>query len=245
MSKNAATTGNNVDTSLAHLALHRHTLELAGRHWQIDAVANQEALLAASDHFTAFPYGLLLWDAALALGAELAGMGTLPGKRILELGAGVGLVGLVASHLGASVFQTDHAAEALELSHHNAVLNGLTGIQLAPADWSNWTSTPVTGLFDIIVGSDILYDGSAHGPIAKVLDASLADDGMVILTDPKRTATPLFMSGMRKIGWQVEERERHVAALVPTWPGQTLPISVIQLKRPKKTSDTAEKPISE
>ena len=52
-------------------------------------------------------------------------------RRILELGCGVGLPGIVARKLGANVIQTDHDALALALSRHNAALNRVTAARVA------------------------------------------------------------------------------------------------------------------
>src|SRR5215213_4433437 len=53
------------------------------------------------------PYGVVLWPAAIALGHEIACRAeAFRGRRVLELGAGTGLPGLVAATLGARVVQT-------------------------------------------------------------------------------------------------------------------------------------------
>ncbi len=214
---------------LQSVPLHRQDLFAAGRGWQIEAVQNQDALLAASDKFAAFPYGLLLWDSAPVLADALVELGALAGKRVLELGAGVGLVGLAARHLGGEVVQTDHAEEALALSHRNAVLNGVSGITLRLADWSRWD---MAGRFDIVIGSDILYDGSAHASVASVLDASLADDGVAVLTDPARTATPMFIRNMQRAGWRVAEERLVVDAIHPTPSVATVVVTIITIRKP-------------
>ncbi|MGD9671031.1 MAG: methyltransferase [Hyphomicrobiaceae bacterium] len=223
-----------VDERLARVSLHRHIVLAAGRTWLIDAVKDQDRLLEAADYFDAFPYGLLLWDAAVVLADALADMGSLEGRRVLELGAGAGLTGLAARHLGGSVVQTDHAPEALELGRRNALLNDIQGITQTLADWTQWD---VPERFDLIVGSDILYDGSAHAPIARVLDASLADGGMAMLTDPGRTATPFFVRDMRGAGWSVSQTMRRIDAIHPVRVDETVNIAVLTLRRSCSDSD--------
>ena len=217
-----------IEGRLASLPLHRHRLTAAGRSWLIDAVKDQDYLLEAADQFDAFPYGLLLWDAAVVLADTLADMGSLDGRRVLELGAGVGLTGLAARHLKGSVVQSDHAPEALELARRNALLNGIGGITQLLADWTQWD---VQGPFDLIVGSDILYDGSAHAPIAHVLAANLTYGGVALLTDPGRTATPLFVRDMRQAGWQIEQTVRRIDAIHPVHAGATVDITILTLRR--------------
>src|SRR5205085_8137477 len=54
------------------------------------------------------PYWALIWPSALALARFLIRTDALcRGKRVLELGCGAGLAGIVAAALGARVLQTD------------------------------------------------------------------------------------------------------------------------------------------
>lgn len=223
--------GNDVAARLGRVPMVRQEIAAAGRSWQIDAVADQDALLAAADHFDAFPYGLLLWEASIAVADALIELGPLAGRRVLELGAGVGLAGLAARHLGADVVQTDHAPEALEMCRRNAVLNGIEGVAVEPGDWCDWNGARLAGPFDLILGADVLYDGSAHAAIARVLDASLAAGGIALLSDPGRTATPFFTRDMRAAGWHVGEQRRRVAALHPLRPGETVDVTLLRLSR--------------
>ena len=194
---------------LAKLPLVTHALEIAGRDWPVVAVADQSALTAVSDDLEHFPFGLMLWDAAPVLAAELP-RHIKNGQTMLELGAGVGLAGLVARALGAEVVQTDHSAEALALCARNAEINGLSGVALALADWLSWNSDR---RFDLIVGSDILYDADLHAPVLAVLERSLAPGGRVLLSDPGRSTTPAFVSMLEKAGWIVDRRRRRVPSL--------------------------------
>ena len=217
-----------VEERLARVNLYRHAITAAGRAWQIDAVRDQDQLLAAADHFGTFPYGLLLWDGAIVLADALSDLGSLDARRVLDLGAGVGLTGLAAAHLGATVLQTDHAPEALALAWRNAALNQIDGITQLVADWTRWD---VPGQFDVIVGSDILYDSSAHAPIAFVLDASLTVGGVVVLTDPGRTATPLLVQHMREAGWLITQSVRRIDAVHQVREGDTVEITILTLRR--------------
>ena len=210
------------------VALYRHDIEAAGRRWRIDAVRDQDALLAAADGFERFPYGLLLWDSAPVLADALAGLGDLTGMRVLELGAGVGLAGLAARHLGADVVQADHSPEALELARANAAANGIEGIVQELADWTDWTPP---GQCDLVLGSDILYDEAAHAAVGRVLGAGLAPGGIALLTDPGRTATPAFLKATRAAGWRIEAATRQVPALNPARAGEHASITLLRLER--------------
>jgi 16S rRNA (guanine1207-N2)-methyltransferase len=59
-----------------------------------------------------------------------------PDERVLDLGSGAGIVGMVAARLAPQghVTMTDAEAAALDLSHRNCDRNGLTNVTIAAAD---------------------------------------------------------------------------------------------------------------
>lgn len=212
------------------LPLHRHQFDLGGRRWTIDAVRDQSALLAASDSFAAFPFGLLLWESSLALASALGEPSICsPGATVLEIGAGVGLAGLAAADLGARVRQTDHLAEAIALCRHNAAVNGLDGITCEIGDWTVWTDD---ARYDLVIGADVLYEAAAHAPVRDILARNLAAGGRALLTDPGRLDTPAFIDSLRAAGWHVTTSVRELPALAPVRPSQHIAVTLIECARP-------------
>src|SRR2546423_3052565 len=65
------------------------------------------------------PYSSVLWRSGVALAHELAGA-ELSGRRLVELGCGLGLPSLVAARAGADVLATDADDQALGLLERNA-----------------------------------------------------------------------------------------------------------------------------
>ena len=65
------------------------------------------------------PYGGRVWDSGFVLSGWLQ-EDRLRGKRVVELGAGAGLVGLCCAHMGAEVTLTDGAESLLELAAERA-----------------------------------------------------------------------------------------------------------------------------
>src|SRR5918998_6245873 len=61
------------------------------------------------------PYWSVIWRSGVALARELDGM-ALGGRRVVELGCGLGLPSIAAARGGATVLATDACAEALELA---------------------------------------------------------------------------------------------------------------------------------
>lgn len=212
------------------LALPLETLRVqaAGRDWQIEAVRDQDRLLAAAGDWEPFPFGVLLWESALVLGDVLAEAGFVRGADVLELGAGTGLAGIVAAGNGARVVQTDHSFEALALCRRNGLANGMTGLEQRVGDWSAWSDGAA---YDVAIGADILYEPVLYEDVLRVLQAVVRPGGVAILTDPGRTHAWRFIDDLRAAGWTVRVDRRTVAALPPCEAGAMVNIDVIEARR--------------
>lgn len=181
---------------------------VAQRAWQITAVQNQDALLDAAAQLAHIPYGFLLWESAIGLAHWLVEtVGNLQGKRVLELGAGVGLPGLVAHTLGAQVWQTDHDTHTLALAAHNAHQNGVTGVTQFQADWRAWDHAEQ---YDLLLGADILYERAMHPFLEPIFQRNLAPGGQLFLTDPCRPQAFEFATHLENQGWRFAVTSRPV-----------------------------------
>lgn len=170
------------------------------RLWKVTAVQNQDALLDNADELEHFPYGFLLWESAVGLARHLAAHPELvAGKRVLELGAGVGLPGLVARSLGAEVRQTDHQPGALSLIRINAFDNGLPPPETFLGDWRDWTHTP---RYDVVLGADILYERAMHFYLETLFPRCMAPGGTLLISDPGRPQALEFVAKQERAGWR-------------------------------------------
>jgi methyltransferase-like protein 23 len=204
------------------------TFTIAGRDWRIQAARDHASLMGAVETYAAFPFGLLVWESAEALAAELAARPELAaGKSVLELGAGVGFPGIVARAVGASVRQTDNLAQALTLCRVNAEQNGVEGIELALANWDAWTETRT---YDVIIGSDVIYERTAHAPLMAIVGRNLAPGGRVLIADPGRQDTPLFLAELAAAGWKSARHKRMVPSMMPGG-ADTVDVDIIELWR--------------
>lgn len=203
------------------------TFTIAGRIWRIEAARDHASLMGAVETYAAFPFGLLVWESAQALAEALAARPEIiAGKDVLEVGAGVGLPGLVARTLGAaSVRQTDNVAQALTLCRVNAEKNEVDGIELALANWDAWTDTRG---YDVIIGSDVIYERTAHAPLAAILEQNLRPGGRVLIADPGRQDTPLFLAELTAAGWKSALARRTVDSMMPGG-SDTVDVDIIEL----------------
>ena len=171
------------------------------RVWEVICVQDEDTLLDFTTELDYFPYGFLLWEAAIGLSRMLNSAPALvAGKRVLELGTGVGLPGLVAQSLGASVCQTDYQAQLLWLSQLNAKQNAIEGITTFVADWQAWKHPE---RYDVILGSDILYDRSVHFYLEEVFARAVEPGGKLLLSDPGRPQAKEFAVYLEKQGWSL------------------------------------------
>jgi predicted nicotinamide N-methyase len=160
--------------------------------------AQEEVEFLRGENQTKRPYGIVLWPAAIALAHSLAER-ELRGKRILELGAGTGLPGIVAASLGAHVVQTDRQKVVLHVCQLNAERNAVT-LEQRLADWTEWDETRT---FDLIVGSDILYAAGLHAHLRTIIATNLAPGGSVVIADPARQSSIEFFEQLQAEGFRV------------------------------------------
>lgn len=195
-------------TTAGDFDLHEYRLRAGDHEWGIlhtgAVLSHTDEQRFLGDYATTTakrPYGVMLWPSAIALAHELLERGeSLEGRRVLELGAGTGLPGIVAASLGAHVVQSDRQLLALTVCRRNAARNGARGIEHRLADWAEWDDDE---RYDVVLGADVLYAASMHDRLAAIFERNLAPGGRVLLADPFRAVGLAFLEDLEERGWRV------------------------------------------
>lgn len=221
------------ERALGAVPLVATTVGITGRAWSILAVSDQQALLDAADRFAHVPYGLLLWESAVALSRWIAARpGLVAGRQVMELGAGVGLPGLVAVAAGGIVTQSDHEPAALALCGLNARRNDVAAPAALLADWRAW---PGDALYDVVLGADVVYEREVHGVLLNLAARIVAPGGRLLLADPVRPHTLDLLAALEDRGWRGEVTTVPVAALTPVPGGATtIDVTIAELRPPSR-----------
>ncbi len=155
------------------------------------------------------PYWAMIWPAAIALAEEVAGWdvaaGNAPRPLVLELGCGLGLVGLVAARRGFSVIASDYDEDALAFAAANAERNGVTGHEVRRIDWR--CAYPNLRP-ERILAADVLYERRNLEPLAAFIGRHLAPGGFALVSDAYRSTAEPFAGLARAAGFQVVVGDR-------------------------------------
>ncbi len=161
-----------------------------------------------------------LWPAATVLATAL-NQHDISGKRILELGCGLGLASLVLKRRGADITASDYHPLAETFLVRNAAQNNLPPIPFKRLDWAMPDAT--LGRFDLIVGSDILYERGHAELLAGVLQRHAAPHCEVMITDPGRGHANRLTRALAPHGYAVTElRTRFAESDVAPFRGRLL-----------------------
>lgn len=148
------------------------------------------------------PYWAEVWISSQVLAAEVARLSG-RGRRLLELGCGIGLPSLAAVAAGFDVTASDYYPEALHFVRANALRSGLAAPATRMVDWRDVPGD--LGRFDLVIAADVLYEPPNAGLLAGVIRQSLAEDGYALVADPERARAAAFPAACRQAGLSVEQ----------------------------------------
>lgn len=139
-----------------------------------------------------------VWPSGMIL-AELIQVHELNGLRVLELGCGLGLASIVAHRRGADITASDYHPSARDFFAENVRLNHLPPMAFSLCDWAKLQ--PEMGNFDLIIGSDLLYEPDHPALLSAFIDLHSKATVEVIIIDPDRRQQREFTKSMEKLGY--------------------------------------------
>ncbi len=155
-----------------------------------------------------------LWPAGRLL-AQAMDRFDIQGKRILELGCGIGLASLVLMQRGGDVVASDIHPLAEPFLAYNAALNALPAVHYRQLHWDR--ELPTLGTFDLIIASDVLYEQDHAALMADVIRRHANPTAEVVVADPGRGNSARFSRMLDQQGFGLEST-RHAMDEADTAP---------------------------
>jgi len=151
---------------------------------------------------SAWPIFGLLWPSGRVLAHAMLSF-ELEGKRILELGCGLALASLVVHRRGGDITASDCHPLAAAFLLENLKLNHLPAMKYQTGNWSR--ANPLLGRFDLIIGSDVLYDRGQPEVLSKFIELHALPHTEVLIVDPDRGNRADFNRKMEGLGYSRTE----------------------------------------
>lgn len=153
-----------------------------------DAFLEDPDVHAKFDRDEYMPYWAFLWPAALKMVASILKSDWPLNAEVLEIGAGIGIVGLAGLAKGLNVTISDYEPKAVELAMYNARRNGFTQGQGLVLDWRS----PPAKQYPILWGCELLYEDRHHEPLLDLTRQLLTKDGVAWFVDGGRMRAERF-----------------------------------------------------
>lgn len=195
------------DAIARRFVLAEQVVKLPGLDVQLLKPRNSDDLISEADYVRdeRLPYWADLWASSDVLAAYLLAhreaLWSLPAAQALqsrgevptaiELGCGLGVPSIAASHVGFDVLATDYYDDALLFAAYNAERTLGRPIATRMVDWNAMPED--LGRFALVFAADVLYE-LRYAPL--LLDAvvgTLAPGGVFVLADQGRVALSSFL----------------------------------------------------
>ncbi|MDI1348891.1 methyltransferase domain-containing protein [Aquabacterium sp.] len=154
----------------------------------------------------------LLWPSSQELASWMERRATVPQERILEVGCGLALASLVMHRRGEDVTASDCHPLTSRFLSDNTALNDMAPLPYRHGNWADADDAPVRagrpvveGRFDLIMGSDVLYERDESGHLSRFIARHAQPTAEVLIVDPNRGNRSGFNRRMAAEGFALEE----------------------------------------
>lgn len=176
-----------------------------------DAFLEDPEVHAAFDRDEYMPYWAFLWPAALKMVATILKTDWPTNAEVLEIGAGIGIVGLAGLARGLNVTISDYEPKAVDLALFNARRNGFTAGQGLVLDWR----CPPPQQYQFLWGCELLYEDRHHEPLLDLTRQILKPGGIAWFVDGGRMRAERFCQLVPQFGLEYrlfDEEQRPLSA---------------------------------
>jgi len=178
-----------------HVCTLRDTQEFS----DTDGIAEELGISSAS-----WPIFGVIWPSSLVLAHFISNYDT-QNKRILEVGCGMALSSLLLNKQSADITATDYHPEVQKFLQRNTLLNDDKEITFERQNWSGEDSN--LGLFDLIIGSDLLYEDEHVKLLANFIAEHAKPNCEVIVVDPGRGRKNKLSNQLLEFGFSSSQQK--------------------------------------
>jgi len=193
-----------------------------------DAFLDDAEVHQAFDRDEYMPYWAYLWPASLKMVETILRTDWIAGTEVLELGAGIGLVGLAGLARGLNVTFSDYEPKAVDLALYNARRAGYSQGAGLVLDWRN----PPARQFPILWGCELLYEDRNHEPLLELTRQMLAPGGIAWFVDGGRAKAERFCNLLPQFGLKYQIFDEQSQPLPKPRVGRYQLIEVQHVDRP-------------
>jgi predicted nicotinamide N-methyase len=116
------------------------------------------------------------------------------GKRVLEIGAGIGLPSFASAGHALETIISDHSLEAVELAEKNIRHLGLKNVKAMYLDWNHF---PEGVIGETVLLSDVNYSPDEFENLLALIRKFLERGATVIIATPQRLAATKFVDAVQ------------------------------------------------
>ena len=147
--------------------------------------------LVAADPRTIFPYWAKIWGSSDAMVKFLLEEPEwIQNKKVLEIGAGIGVASLSIASQVHKIIVSDYAPDAVALIQKNIDFLKLNNALALNIDWNNVSEDIVA---DTILLSDTNYEPAAHNSLVLLIEKFINKGSTIILATPNRLSSNPFI----------------------------------------------------
>lgn len=212
-------------------ATEKKQIVIQGRTFNLHVPRSIDEFIDQQNPLANFPLWAKIWEGSWVLADEIARMPVAAEKGFIEIGSGVGLVGVVGDVFGHRFTVTEYDRHALAFIRANAHENGCTRLDAYRLDWNE---PALNRRYDYVVGSEVVYNEKDFEPLRRLFRSLLKPGGQIILAMGIRKCGGAFLQHLQD-EYRIEARKKVLQA-----DAEPIPIALIRMTAkhlPEERSD--------